>query len=97
MLDAVDKIKKIPDTTPDKIVQYAKKSVAAISKEQKERLAVLAKEYRPRTRAIIGAVLEELGELEKSYMLKETLNPLSSYKVGLSNDVLREKSKWKIV
>ena len=97
MLDAVDKIKKIPDTTPDEIVRYAKKNVEAISKEQKERLAVLAKEYRPRTRAIMGAILSELGEWEKSYMLKETLNPLSSYKVGLSENVLKEKSKWKIL
>ena len=97
MLDALDKIKKIPDTTPDDVVQYSKKTIADLPREQRKRLAVLAKERRPRTRAIVGAILKELGEREDAAMLKETLNPLSSYKVGLSNDVLKEKSQWKIL
>lgn len=97
MLDALDKIKKIPDTTPDNVVLYTKKIMADLSKKEKDRLAVLAKERRPRTRAIIGAILKELGEWQDAYMLKETLNPLSSYKVGLSYDTLKEKSKWKIL
>ena len=97
MLDALDKIKKIPDTSPDDVVLYAKRTMAELPKEQKDRLSILAKERRPRTRAIIGAILKELGEWEDATMLKETLNPLSSYKIGLSENILQEKKKWKIL
>ena len=97
MLDALDKIKKIPDTTPDDVVLYTKRTIADLSKEKKERLVFLVKERRPRTRAIIGAILKEFGEWEDSTMLKETLNPLSSYKVGISKEVLKEKNRWKIL
>lgn len=97
ILDALDKLKKIPDATPDDIIRYSKKSIADLSKKERKRLAVLAKDRRPRTRAIIGAILKELGDIKESKVLKATLNPLSSYKIGLSEGVFNDTSEWKIV
>jgi len=96
LLDAIDMIKKIPDTTPNDVVRYTKKSIDDMSKKEQGRLAKLAEKCKPRTRAIIGAILRETGNWEDSIKLKESLNPLTSYKVGLSDDVLKEKSRWKI-
>jgi len=97
MLDAVDKIKKIPDTTADSVVAYTQKSVEGLKKKERQKLARLAAERRPRTRAILGAIFQELGEVEAYTLLKKTLNPLTSYKVGLSSTLLNNKTEWKIV
>ena len=97
LLDALDMIRKIPDTVPDDVVKYTKSNVEKLSVKERWQLAKLAQKYRPRTRAILGAIFKELGDWEESTMLKETLNPLTSYKVGLSDDVLKEKAKWKIL
>jgi len=39
--------------------------------------------YTPRTRALLGAILKELGLWEEVFGLKESLNPLTSFKIGL--------------
>lgn len=96
MLDALENIKKIPDTEPDDVVRYVKDAVSGLSDKERSRLFILTKKYRPRTRAIIGAIFKELGDWEDAYRLKDTLNPMTTYKVGLSETVLKEKTKWKI-
>jgi hypothetical protein len=96
MLDALDKIKKIPDTTPDDVIAYTMKSVYALNQKDKKKLAQLAIERRPRTRALLGAIFQEFGDLDASSLLKKTLNPLSSYQVGISDTVLNNKAEWKI-
>ena len=97
MLDALDKIKKIPDTTPDDVVAYTMKSVSELKKKEKQKLAQLATERRPRTKALLGAVFQVLGDIEEASLLKKTLNPLSSYRVGISKSILDNKSEWKII
>jgi len=96
MLDALDKIKKIPDTTPDDVVAYTMKSVYGLNQKDKKKLAKLAIERRPRTRALLGAIFQEFGDPDASSLLKKTLNPLSSYQVGISDTVLNNKAEWKI-
>ena len=96
LLDALENLKKIPDTTPDEVVRYSKHYLLKLTQKEQSQVAKLAKNYRPRTRAIVGAMLKELGNWEDAYKLKGTLNSLTSYKVGLSENILNEKSKWKI-
>lgn len=97
MLDALDKIKKIPDTTPDDVVAYTIKSVSELKKKEKQKLAQLATERRPRTKALLGAVFQVLGDIEEASLLKKTLNPLSSYRVGILKSILDNKAEWKII
>ncbi len=97
MLDALDKIKKIPDATPDDVVAYTMKSVSELKQKEKQQLAQLATERRPGTRALLGAIFQRLGDIEESSLLKKTLNPLSSYRVGLSSTILGNKAEWKII
>ena len=60
-------------------------------------MAQYAIKYTPRTRALLGAVLKELGLWEQSFKLKETLNPMTKYKVGISKDILPSKEYWNII
>lgn len=96
LLDALENIKKIPDTVPDDVVSYSKDYIAKLQRKEQGKIARLAQKYRPRTRAIVGALLKELGNWEDAFKLKETLNSMSTYKIGLSNDVLKDKANWKI-
>lgn len=97
MLDALEMMKKIPDTTPDDVVKYTKDILETLNGKEIERLATLAKEYRPRTRAVLGALLGGLGYETLARELKSTLNPLTSYKIGLSDETLGNKKEWKII
>lgn len=97
ILDAIKDIKKIPATTPEKTFIYLKKIIEKEDRSKQKKLAEYALKYNPRTRALVGAILRELGLWELSYLLKETLNPLTKYKVGISNDILPSKSYWNIV
>ena len=97
MLDALDMIKKIPDTTPDDVVTYIKNTLGTLNAKEIKRLATLAETYRPRTRALLGAILSESGYEVWAESLKNTLNPLTSYKVGLSEETLSNKRAWKIL
>ncbi len=97
MLDALDMIKRIPDTTPDDVVAYIKNTLATFNTKEIKRLTILAETYRPRTRALLGAILSELGYAAWAESLKNTLNPLTAYKVGLSEKILSNKRAWKII
>ena len=96
MLDALDNLNKIPDTVPDDVVNYAKNYMVKLSRKDQEKIAKLVQKYRPRTRAIVGAILKELGNWEDAFKLKRTLNTMTTYKIGLSAEVLKDKTNWKI-
>jgi hypothetical protein len=51
--------------------------------------------YPPRVRALVGAVLEKNGEKELR-KLKNSLNPLTTIKLGLKGTDLPTKSNWYI-
>ena len=97
ILDALDMIKKIPDTTPDDVVNDMRNILATFNTKGLKKLSALAKDYRPRTRALLGAILSELGYEALAKDLKNTLNPLTSYKIGLSDATLDNKKEWKIL
>ena len=44
--------------------------------------------YNPMTRAIVGAIIEDLFDEERARVLRDTLNPITVYKVGLTKRVL---------
>ncbi len=48
----------------------------------------LAIKYNPMTRAIVGSIIEDLFGEERAYVLRETLNPITVYKVGLTKKVV---------
>jgi predicted transcriptional regulator of viral defense system len=96
LLDALRRIKRVPATTPTKVVGLLCARIRALSAAEKAQLVQLALTYNPGTRALLGALLEQLGEKQLSHRLHETLNPLTSYRLGLSATALPNLDHWRI-
>ena len=97
ILDSLKDITKIPATTPEQVFVYIKDIVMKLSKEEQLKLCEYAKKYTPRTRALTGAILKEIGLWECAYELKQTLNPFTKYKISISKDILPTKKYWNIL
>ena len=96
ILDAIRYIKKIPDTT---ITNSCIRFIAILRQlNEKDLLLImrLANEYPPATRALLGAMLDELKST-KTETLFNTLNPITKYKLAGAFSVLSTAEKWNIV
>lgn len=96
ILDAIRYIKKIPDTT---ITNSCIRFIAILRQlKEKDLLLImrLAYKYPPATRALLGAMLDELKST-KTETLFNTLNPITKYKLAGAFSVLSTAEKWNIV
>lgn len=97
LLDAFKDIKKIPDCSVDQAVNRLSAIVKELNDKQTASLLKYAMVYPPRVRALVGAVLENIGSnIENIEKLKESLNPLTTIKLGVKESELPTKSKWYI-
>lgn len=97
LLDAFKDIKRIPDCP----VSQGARRLSAILKElgdkQTELLLKYALVYPPRVRALVGAVMQYSGYAGKGIeKLKDSLNPLTTIKLGLKENELPTKNNWYI-
>ena len=97
ILDSVRNIKEIPDTTVDKACLILNSTIKKISPEDRSRFVKLALKYNPATRALTGAILENIADSNSVDSLYKSLNPSSSYSIGISDKVLPNKLKWNIL
>ena len=88
LLDSIKNIKRIPDTTPDNSYNRISAIIKSLDEKSLDLMIKLAMKYNPMTRAIAGAIIEELYGEEKARVLRDTLNPITIYKVGLTKKVL---------
>ena len=96
ILDAIRYIKKIPDTT---ITNSCIRFIAILRQlKEKDLLLImrLANKYPPATRALLGAMLDEIKST-KTETLFNTLNPITKYKLADAFSVLSTAEKWNIV
>lgn len=97
LLDAIRYIKRIPDAS----VESSCKRLLAIIKNFTERevssLVRLAQKYPPATRALLGAILEELQLRTVAEPLYKSLNPITKYKLPGAAQVLSSAENWNIV
>ena len=56
----------------------------------------LARKYPPSTRALLGALLDELGYEKETETLFETLNPITTYRLSEAEKILATTKKWNI-
>ncbi|MDR3669097.1 MAG: DUF6088 family protein [Ignavibacteriaceae bacterium] len=96
ILDSMRYIKKIPDTN----TASACKRFLGIIKDLKEKdittLVRLALKYPPVTRALLGALLEENGNITLTAPLRKSLNPITVYKLSGVNKILPNSEMWNI-
>lgn len=88
LLDCIKNIKRIPDSTPDSSYNRIREIMKSLDEKSIDSMVKLAMKYNPMTRAIVGAILEDLFDEERARVLRDTLNPITVYKVGLTKKVL---------
>lgn len=97
LLDAFKDIKRIPDCTVAQALRRLSAIVKELSDKQTASLIKYALLYPPRVRALVGAVLDNNKIKNKGLeKLKDSLNPLTVFKLGLIETELPNRSNWYI-
>lgn len=94
-LDAIRFVKKIPACTPDNAIKILLDKLASFDNIEIKSLIQLSSTYPASARALLGAMLESKGY--DVSLLKMSLNPLTKYNIGISTDILPDKSNWNIL
>jgi len=97
ILDSIRFIKRIPDSD---VAQSCLRIIALIedlTEIDRRSLAKYALKYNPGTRALTGALLDQVSEADTTHQLFESLNPVSVFKFNILNEILSYKFKWRIV
>lgn len=95
LLDAMRFIRQIPGTTPNTAVGILLNKIKALHADEKKNLARLALAYTSSVRALTGALLDGTGDDTSS--LYKSLNMATVHKLGISEDALPNRKKWRIV
>ncbi len=96
VLDSIRYIKRIPDATIEFACRRLNSIVKALPEDEKKNIVKLAMKYPPATRALLGAILDELNETATSEPLLKTLNPITKFKLSGSEKALKFTEKWNI-
>lgn len=96
LLDAMQNIKEIPDTSSTQAAFVLLKHVEQLQSEKRQELAEMALAYPPATRVLLGVLFEQLGELSLAKLLQKTLNPISKYKIRLDFSKFPTSLRWNI-
>lgn len=97
-LDALKDIRKIPDTTVQNSVKILSAKIAKMEEKEITQLIKYALMYPPRVRALLGAILDDLGKPENiTTPLLNSINPLTKIELALNKTDLPTVEKWNIV
>ena len=97
ILDVIKGYNKIPNKVDKVVMEWLQSRIESLDSRQRRSLINLALSYNPRSRALLGAILDHLGFEEDADRLRRSINPLSRYEVNISSDVLSKKEDWGIV
>jgi Family of unknown function (DUF6088) len=95
-LDAIKDIRRIPDCPVSQALKIISGKIKQLDEKQVDELITYALLYPPRVRALIGAILENLQVNANTAQLRESLNPFTSIKLGLTEMDLPTIKKWNI-
>ena len=96
ILDAIKDFKKIPDLNIETGISILLNILKEFKRDEIKKLIKYGLKYPPRTRALLGALLEEIGIKDELKELKNSLNPLSEYFFGIKKEILKTAENWKI-
>ena len=88
--------KIIPDLDKAMAVKYLLNLIKVLKQKDILRIIRYALKYPPRTRAFLGALLEKLKTGQDISQLKQNLNPLTAYNLGIDKQILSTVLKWNI-
>lgn len=97
ILDALKDFKIIPDIDRMSAVIILKKKIKELDTNEIYELMRYALNYPPRTRALLGAILEIImGNSFDLTVLKKSFSSLSQYKMGITTNILPNATKWNL-
>jgi hypothetical protein len=96
LLDCLRFFKNIPDTTPDNACQRLIYLIGKLDEQEISKIKKLALKYTPQAIALLGVLLETIKPQEDTTMLFKKLNPITVYKLGISDKILPAQKKWNI-
>jgi len=96
LLDCLRFFKEIPDTMPDNACKRLLILFKTLTPVQIITVKKLVLKYNPATIAFLGAILETINADENTTALLIALNPMTTYKMGISADILPTQRKWYI-
>lgn len=97
ILDSIKYIKKIPDTNIKTSCLRFLEILKELNLKNKKELIRLSLKYPPSTRALLGALLDEMHGKSITSTLKDSLNPITKYEIFNANKVLTNSSDWNIL
>ncbi len=97
ILDAIRYIKKIPDSTIESSCVRLVSIISELSDKDKSTLVRLTLKYPPVVKALLGAVLEGLNEMNMATPLQKAMNPITKYKLEGVGKVLTKAANWNII
>lgn len=95
ILDSIRLIKEIPDTDQNQSCKRLIQIIKELSFDNLNKLKKLVLKYNASTRAFTGAILDML-ESNNTKAIYESLNPATTYKFSISEQILSTKDKWRI-
>jgi len=96
LLDAIRYIKKIPDSTLSTVCNRLLILVDKLSESEEKTIVRLSQKYPPATRALLGAILDQLDRSSNLNTLQNILNPITQYKLKGVTKVLKTAENWNI-
>jgi len=96
ILDSIRFIKKIPDSDVSRSCRLIIVLVSRLSESDLVTITKLAMKYNPGTRALAGAIIDQVSGSGITEQLLKSLNPVSVFSFNISDEVLGNKLKWRI-
>ena len=96
LLDCLRFFKNIPDTTSDNACQRLIYLIGKLNEQDISKIKKLALKYTPQAIALLGAILETINPQENTSSLLKKINPITTYKLGVSEEILPTQKKWNI-
>jgi hypothetical protein len=97
LLDAIRYIKKIPDASVEASCMRFLAIIKNFTDKEIDTLVRLALKYPPSTKALLGALLEQLQQEKATQPLFKSLNPITKYQLAGAEKVLSTTEKWNII
>jgi hypothetical protein len=95
-LDVLQDIKNIPDTTTNLSLKIMKRNISGLSQSECDRFTTLAVNYYgAQVRALLGMLFSCIGKSVPA-RLKQTLNPTTTYKLKLDQNIWPMAKDWNI-
>lgn len=94
-LDSLKDLNNIPDLDKATAMRIFKERLRSLDKKQQALLMEIALKYPPRVRALLGALIENIGLDIPIRKLRNSLNPLSNYDYKIV-DLIPNAKNWNI-